>query len=562
IRARLDALPREQRTVIQGGAVVGRTFQRSAVATLVDGPVEEHLEQAILRDIVTEEPSAEPSYRFKHILIRDVAYATLPKARRAELHRRVVDWLREWAGDRIEEFIEIEAYHLEQAVSLARELEGRVDPELLDEAAAALERSARKAAARSDLRAQVNFAERGLALEPPLVERQLELQMLLVEGLSTTGDLRRARELGEALAEVAAQAGRPDLRGRALLAVAFDVWLGLGHAEGRVAGMELLQEARRELERAGDDEHLADVLFNLAWDGWWLGDVARARRAWEEAAELAHRIGDPAREARALLRISQTLENEGRPDEAMETLARAQVLAEGTSRWSQAGVNRRLGVMLYNSGSDPIRGKALLEQALALAQETGSLDEEEYSLQNLAEVSLVEGDLTTAISRFEEQVAILAEVGHAGRLPEADRLLAAALVEAGDVDRAEFHAQRALDTVEPDDWFTVGTTRISMGLVRDAQGREAEAADLIREGRETLERTTFKAELGEIYLVEAEFHLRHGREEEGERLLAVARDTLTATVGPDSPLLSHANRRAAAARRLGGAAQQGGPASR
>ncbi|MGH2393172.1 MAG: hypothetical protein ACRDGH_06690, partial [Candidatus Limnocylindria bacterium] len=256
------------------------------------------------------------------------------------------------------------------------------------------------------------------------------------------------------------------------------------------------------------------------------------------------------------------LENEGRPDEAMETLARAQVLAEGTSRWSQAGVNRRLGVMLYNSGSDPIRGKALLEQALALAQETGSLDEEEYSLQNLAEVSLVEGDLTTAISRFEEQVAILAEVGHAGRLPEADRLLAAALVEAGDVDRAEFHAQRALDTVEPDDWFTVGTTRISMGLVRDAQGREAEAADLIREGRETLERTTFKAELGEIYLVEAEFHLRHGREEEGERLLAVARDTLTATVGPDSPLLSHANRRAAAARRLGGAAQQGGPASR
>ncbi|MGH2462684.1 MAG: AAA family ATPase [Candidatus Limnocylindria bacterium] len=93
IRARLDSLPRDERTVLQGASVIGRTFQRSAVATLVEGPVERHLEQAILRDIVSEEPSVEPAYRFKHILIRDVAYATLPKAPRAELHRKVVDWL-------------------------------------------------------------------------------------------------------------------------------------------------------------------------------------------------------------------------------------------------------------------------------------------------------------------------------------------------------------------------------------------------------------------------------------------------------------------------------------
>ena len=46
-----------------------------------------HLEDAILRDLITEERTPdEPTFRFRHILIRDVAYATLPKARRAELH--------------------------------------------------------------------------------------------------------------------------------------------------------------------------------------------------------------------------------------------------------------------------------------------------------------------------------------------------------------------------------------------------------------------------------------------------------------------------------------------
>ncbi len=116
IRARLDALPREERSVLQGASVIGRVFQRSAVATLMDEPVETPLEQAVLRDIVTEEPADDPSYRFKHVIIRDVAYESLPKARRADLHQRTVAWLTDWAGDRRDEFVEIEAHHLEQAV--------------------------------------------------------------------------------------------------------------------------------------------------------------------------------------------------------------------------------------------------------------------------------------------------------------------------------------------------------------------------------------------------------------------------------------------------------------
>ena len=171
IRARLDTLPSPERATLQAASVVGRVFQRSAVAAIAPGttsvPLQQHLEDAILRDLITEERAPdEPTFRFRHILIRDVAYATLPKARRAELHRAVADWLRAWAGDRIEEFAEIEAWHLEQAVRLRRELEGGFDPAERDRAVAALQSSAQRAIDRDDARAARTFAERALALEP------------------------------------------------------------------------------------------------------------------------------------------------------------------------------------------------------------------------------------------------------------------------------------------------------------------------------------------------------------------------------------------------------------
>src|SRR3712207_8905554 len=59
-------------------------------------------------------------YAFKHILIRDVAYGQLPKGRRAELHVRFADWVSALPGAE-DEFVEIVAYHLEQACRLARD---------------------------------------------------------------------------------------------------------------------------------------------------------------------------------------------------------------------------------------------------------------------------------------------------------------------------------------------------------------------------------------------------------------------------------------------------------
>ena len=131
IAARIDRLPRNEKRLLQRAAVIGRIFWEGAVAHLLPDvdDLEPVLDDLLLRDFVTRESrssiSGERAYRFKHVLIRDVAYAGLAKAARAELHQQVADWLTAIAG---EELVEIRAYHLDHAATLHEELDGVAPP--------------------------------------------------------------------------------------------------------------------------------------------------------------------------------------------------------------------------------------------------------------------------------------------------------------------------------------------------------------------------------------------------------------------------------------------------
>ena len=59
-------------------------------------------------------------FRFRHLLIRDAAYESLPKATRAELHEQFADWL---STHELVEGDEIVGYHLEQAHRYRAELD-------------------------------------------------------------------------------------------------------------------------------------------------------------------------------------------------------------------------------------------------------------------------------------------------------------------------------------------------------------------------------------------------------------------------------------------------------
>jgi class 3 adenylate cyclase/tetratricopeptide (TPR) repeat protein len=91
IAARIDALPADARNALMSAAVIGRTFWQDvlrAVAGVDD--VAQTLDDLERRDLIRREPTSrlegDVEYRFKHALIRDVAYGTLPRATRRERH--------------------------------------------------------------------------------------------------------------------------------------------------------------------------------------------------------------------------------------------------------------------------------------------------------------------------------------------------------------------------------------------------------------------------------------------------------------------------------------------
>lgn len=120
LQARIDALTADQKRVLQGAAIVGRVFWEQPLArTAGDMDVRRSLLELETHGMIYARAGStlagQTEYIFKHALLRDVAYAAVPKARRARAHAQVGKWIEELARDRRAEFAELLAYHFEAA---------------------------------------------------------------------------------------------------------------------------------------------------------------------------------------------------------------------------------------------------------------------------------------------------------------------------------------------------------------------------------------------------------------------------------------------------------------
>jgi predicted ATPase len=104
IAARLDALPAAERGLLLDAAVVGRVFWLGALERMQDNGhrIVDTLDSLEGRDMVSREPASwiegDQQFAFKHVVIREVAYATIPRARRRERHAAVAGFLEEATG--------------------------------------------------------------------------------------------------------------------------------------------------------------------------------------------------------------------------------------------------------------------------------------------------------------------------------------------------------------------------------------------------------------------------------------------------------------------------------
>ncbi len=118
LMARLDRTP-EIRDVIQIASVVGREFSAPLLCSITSRPLEEvnpglkQMEEAgVLRQRNTQ---TDPTWIFKHALLRDAAYESILRSRRKELHSKVADALTNQDTVLIDNRAEVLATHLGSA---------------------------------------------------------------------------------------------------------------------------------------------------------------------------------------------------------------------------------------------------------------------------------------------------------------------------------------------------------------------------------------------------------------------------------------------------------------
>jgi predicted ATPase/class 3 adenylate cyclase/DNA-binding winged helix-turn-helix (wHTH) protein len=445
LAARLERLPDDERALLARVSVIGNVFYLDAVrelapATLVPA-IDRSLTALVRRDVIRPERSTffdDDTYRFRHILIRDAAYRSLPKEVRAELHERVAAWMERVAGARLTELEEIVGYHLEQAYSFLAELNALdSDAErLAARGSERLESAARRALGRSDVTAAVGLLERAAALVPGDDARQAVLLPDLGAALMETGRLAEAADALDAGSRAAATAGDDRAEARARVQSEF-LRLQRGESDGTGEAVAVVEDTLPVFQNAGDEHGLCDALRLRAWSHWIEGRTELAASAWEDAA--GH-----AREA-------------GAEHERVEILGWiASSLFFGPTDVSE-GIRR----------CDAIRAEVETNPA-ALAE----------LLQPLAGLHAMQGDFEAARELLASSDAAFRELGLTLNSAVSHH---AAMVEllAGDAAAAEHSLRRGYATLEAmGDTALLSTTAAFLGQALLAQGRPSEAEEL------------------------------------------------------------------------------------
>ena len=327
LTARLDQLEPQERSVLERGAVEGEIFHRGAVQALAPEETEvlPRLAALVRHELIRpDRPQfpGEDGFRFRHLLIRDAAYDALPKTVRADLHRRLADWLE--SKTTLVERDEVAGYHLEQAARYQAEL-GEPDNALTLRAGDRLLAAGRRALDRDDARAAIGLLERALTLTRPLradVHGELDLARALMQ------EPARAFRICEEAAAQAAAVG--DDVGAALARAMAIHYRLMVEPSGPDELERLLLDVRPRLEELQDHAGLAHVWWALGFgvansrghpDDW----AAAALQAYEHS-RLAGRPSMPPSDVGSAVCVGSQP-----ADEAVELLDR--LLAEAPSNW-------------------------------------------------------------------------------------------------------------------------------------------------------------------------------------------------------------------------------------
>ena len=476
LAARLDLLDHAERSLLQRASVEGRTFHAGALAAVLPEAERRRMRArfvALARKglIGADQPQfdGEDAYRFTHALIREAAYAGLPKLVRADLHAALAEWLeaRPRAAD------EIVGFHLEQACQLAAGLgrTGERELALRPRAIGRFRAASRAALTRGDPGAASALLERAIALPAFDDDARVELLPALGASLYEAGRLTEATRVLDEAVEHEPQDVRARIE-RELVRLEVDAGAGTerAHREADAA----LAVFRRTSDGYG--EYRAWSLHAQA--AWLAGRVGRADEAWVNAAECARRAGD-ARDLFDILGWRATAAVHG-PTPVAEAIRRCEEFRRSVAASPVATMWIVNPLALLNAMTGDFE---LSEQLLAEADDTRrKLGSPDYSVSHLAaSARLLAGRPDLAEEPLRRGVQKLAGMGDGRMLATTIALLAQAVYAQGGTEEAAELCRRAADGAPDDDIVTQVIWRSVQAKIAAREGRAEDGERLARE---------------------------------------------------------------------------------
>jgi class 3 adenylate cyclase/tetratricopeptide (TPR) repeat protein len=504
LTARLDRLSRRERLIIERAAVIGEVFSIEAVSALVEaGEVSDV--KALLRELErkelvrsrTERREGEAEWRFGHILIRDAAYAGLPKLARAELHERAARSISDSAGEL--EVDEIAGYHLAQAAGALVDLDPLDEriASLAAEAAARLASGARRALARGDRHATAALLERTVSLLGPDDPERLAFLVDLGAALKLTGRLDEAEAWVREAADRADASDLTLVAHRAALELADLHWY-TAPEQGTQALWRAAAKAIPVFEREEASAPLAEAWWALAEVHLFHCEFGQMRAAVERGLEAAQ---GASREERARLRSATGLAAMLGPtpvEEARRLCAQMRDETEGHPVYAAI-------LQLYEAKLEALDGRFADARARAEASRTPM---EEFGRRILlgsqrryaGQIELLAGDPAAAERLLLDGFRTLREFGERGNAASVAADLARTLHLLGRDSEAEAMAAEALDLGSPDDVEVQVFARLARAGARRTAGAVDEAVAIAREAVDIAERTDASTMRGDALL--------------------------------------------------------------
>lgn len=458
VAARLDGLTTSERHVLEHAAVLGSSGQVDWLAIMhretygSDGAVAGALVGLQTKDMMAVDGTA---WEFRSELVREVAYGTMTKERRAKVHAGIAAWLEGEDHPRHDAVVDRIAHHYGRAAALSAELGWSSDaPHDVAERAVYWLRSAGERAVHADTpqRAALLFSEALAVLDgnPACAGNGCpdDRVALLLGRSSVYAELREvaaARADAEAAQTIAETTGDEQATVRAIVAVA-DAALKGGAPDEAEA---LLDKALAQATASGDDAGRARALRARGFAALMRNDPEAAVASLEPALDLYTALGERRGRAWALQNLSWAHFIGGRIKDAEDLLHDSAALFAELG--DKGGLGWAMGLLAFARFylGYPEEAEAMAEEAFGAAGDAGDRWATGMGLVLTASIHLWTGRAESAVERARSALATFEAIDDDYGRIQAALPLGRALVTSGQVAEGLMVLEKARASLLP-----------------------------------------------------------------------------------------------------------------